>query len=134
MKKMTIMMPAFIGFLLLLLLSPAPLLADAQKGDWFGTWAMNHDGFAGTLQISDTKADCPTAWCDMLINYVDGKGIKHTGSIEKIDDKGQHMVFYLNFTGNRQKFDAYIFSWDKKKLAGLTYWGGRNFGFYALKK
>jgi hypothetical protein len=35
MKKMTIMMPAFIGFLLLL--SPAPLLADAWRGEWFGS-------------------------------------------------------------------------------------------------
>jgi hypothetical protein len=50
MKKMTIMMPAFIGFLLLLLLSPAPLLADAQKGEWFGTWAMNHDGRMTTIR------------------------------------------------------------------------------------
>jgi hypothetical protein len=94
---------------------------------------MNHDGLAGTLKI--IKTDCETTkLCEMAINYVNDKGIKYTGSIEKIEDKGQHMIFYLNFPGNRQKFDAYIFSWDKQKLAGITYWGGRNFGFYAVRK
>jgi hypothetical protein len=130
-KKTTIITMAFMS----LFLFPDPLLADAQKGEWFGAWAMNHDGFAGTLKIVGTKADCASsAWCDMAINYVNNNGIKYTGSIEKIDSKGQHMVFYINFPQNQQKFDAYIFSWDKQKLAGTTYWGGRNFGFYAVKK
>ncbi len=130
MKKRTIATLTLIA----LLLFPAPLLADAEKGEWFGVWAMNHDGFAGTLRIVDTKADCASsAWCDMAISYVDNKGARHAGLIERIDDKGQHMVFYINFPGNRQKFDAYIFSWDKRRLAGTTYWGGRTFGFYATK-
>jgi hypothetical protein len=44
------------------------------------------------------------------------------------------MVFYVDFQGNPQKFDGYLFSWDKTKIAGITYWGGRTFGFYAVKK
>lgn len=44
------------------------------------------------------------------------------------------MAFTINFPGNTQKFDACIFSWDKAKLAGRTYWGGRTFGFSALKR
>ena len=44
------------------------------------------------------------------------------------------MIFSLNFPNNTQKFDAYLFSWDKRKIAGVTYWGGRTFGFFALKK
>jgi hypothetical protein len=43
------------------------------------------------------------------------------------------MVFYIDFPDNRQKFDAYLFSWDKSKMAGTTYWGGRPFGFFATK-
>jgi hypothetical protein len=131
MKKSTVMTLTLISLLLL----PANLLADAEKREWFGNWSMNHDGFAGTLRVSDLKVDCASsAWCDMAINYVDNTGVNHRGSIEKIDDNGQHMVFYINFPGNRQKFDAYIFSWDKQKLAGTTYWGGRTFGFYATKR
>jgi hypothetical protein len=131
MKKTTIVVLGLLGLLLL----PANLFADATKREWFGEWAMNHDGHAGTLRIADSKVDCATsAWCDMTVSYVDDKGVRHAGTIEKIDGSGQHMVFYLNLPGNRQKFDAYIFSWDKEKLAGTTYWGGRTFGFYAIKK
>ena len=118
-----------------LLFLPATTFADANKEEWFGTWAMNHDGFAGTLTISDTKVDCAgPLWCDMAVRYVDSKGVKFTGRIERIDSKGQHMVFYINFPGNTQKFDAFIFSWDKGKLAGTTYWGGSTFGFLANKR
>ena len=130
MKKTTILMLTLVGILLL----PANLFADAQKSEWFGNWAMNHDGFAGTLRIVDRPVDCAsTAWCDMALSYVDDKGVRIPGTIERIDDKGQHMTFYLNFPGNRQKFDAYIFSWNKARMAGTTSWGGRTFGFYATK-
>ena len=131
MKKMTITTLILVG----ILLCPATLFADAAKSDWYGDWAMNHDGFAGSLRIMDTKADCATTlWCDMAIRYVDSKGVQFTGVITRLDDKGQHLAFYINFPANRQKFDAYIFSWDKGKLAGTTYWGGRTFGFYALRR
>ena len=118
-----------------LLLLPATTFADAEKKDWFGMWAMNHDGHPGTLNITDTKVDCAgPLWCDMAVRYVDNRGMKFTGRIEKIDNNGQHMVFYINFPGNTQKFDAFIFSGDKGKLAGTTYWGGRTFGFFATRR
>lgn len=120
--------------LALLLLLPPKSFADATKEDWYGTWSMNHDGFAGTLTISDTKVDCGgPLWCDMAIRYQDNKGVRRNGRIERIDNNGQHMTFYLEFPGSRQRFDAYIFSWDKGKLAGTTYWNRRTFGFYATK-
>ena len=118
-----------------LVVLPAKSFADATKEEWYGNWSMNHDGFAGTLTISDTKADCGgPLWCDMAVSYLDNKNVRHNGRIERIDNNGQHMVFYIDFSGTMQKFDAYIFSWDKGKLAGTTYWGGRTFGFYANKK
>lgn len=108
--------------------------ADAMREDWFGAWAMNHDGHVGTLTIGDTKADCAsTPWCDMSVRYVDSDGKTVRGTINRIDDHLQHMLFTVHFPGNEQRFDAFIFSWDKAKLAGLTYWGGRRFGFYAIK-
>ena len=131
MKKITVI-TLTLAFLLVL---PAESFADATKQEWYGSWSMNHDGFAGTLTITDTKVDCAgPLWCDMAISYRDNKGVKHNGRIERIDSNGQHMVFYINFPGSRQKFDAFIFSWDKGKLAGTTYWGGRTFGFYATKR
>src|SRR5262245_6900531 len=85
---------------------PHNVRADAVKHEWFGTWAMNHDGHVGTLTIGDTKADCISPlWCDMSIKYVDADGHTITGTINKIDDHVQHMAFTLNFPGNNQKFD-----------------------------
>ena len=130
MKKRTILMLTLLALLLL----STNAFADAAKGEWFGRWTMNHDGRTGVLLIGDSKVDCATsAWCDMTIFYTDDRGTKYSGKIEKVEDKWQHMTFYINFPNNRQRFDAYIFSWDKNKLAGTTIWGGRTFGFYATK-
>lgn len=116
------------------LLAPVHAFADASKADWFGTYTMNHDGWRGTLTITDTPADCAAPlWCDMALRYRGSDGQNRKGYIERIDDNGQHMVFFIKFPDNTQRFDAYIFSWDKKKMAGITYWGGRRFGFFATR-
>lgn len=118
-----------------LLLVPHQTHADASLDEWIGTWSMNHDGHVGTLLISDSQMDCGgPAWCSMALRYIDSEGVTFSGRIDQVVDKYQHMVFYINFPGNRQRFDAYIFSWDKSKMAGTTYWGGRTFGLYAIKR
>jgi hypothetical protein len=126
-----------IGILLMIVIGtlflPTTLYADAQKREWFGKWEMNHDGHKGTLVISDSKVDCNTSpWCDMVVAYT-GDGQKFAGKIVALDDKYQHMTFVISFPGNSQKFDGYIFSGDKNLIAGITYWGGRTFGFFANK-
>ena len=123
-----------VALLATLLILPATMWADASKETWLGSWAMNHDGHRGTLRIVGTKADCNTsAWCDMALSYVDGDGALRRGQILSIDDRGQHMAFQINFPGNPQRFDAYIFSWQNNALAGTTSWKRRTFGFYATK-
>jgi len=118
----------------MIILFPCIVYADAEKWDWYGDYSMNHDGWKGTLTITETKADCGgPLWCDMALKYQDAKGNRLRGEIENIDGKGQHMTFYINFKNNKQKFDGYLFSWDKGNMAGTTYWGGRTFGFYATK-
>ena len=118
----------------LILLLPPLAYSEIKPTDWIGTYQMNHDGWRGTLVISDSKSGCTTSpWCSFVISYMNDKGVPNTGTIEAIDQQGQHMVFYLNFPGNNQKFDGYIFSWDKSKMAGTTYWHGRTFGLYAVK-
>lgn len=127
-----------IGILIILsitILSPCVLFADAQEREWLGEWDMNHDGWKGVLRIVGVKADCMAPeWCDMALSYIDSKGTVHKGEIEKIDSKGHQMSFYIKFPNNNQKFEAYLFSWDKRKIAGTTRWNGRTFGFYAIKK
>ena len=131
MQRSILIVLALVGFLLF----PPKLFADAKKSEWFGEWAMNYDGHIGTLRITELSADCAISlWCDMAISYQGSNRDRYGGRIEKIDGKWQHMVFYINFPGKGQKFDAYLFSWDKQKMAGTTYWGGSVFGFYATKK
>ena len=124
------------GILLLWIVSfPVVALPDAQVHEWIGHYNMNHDGWTGTLAIEDSKQDCATsAWCNLVLKYTDSQGKTSTGKIDTIDQKFQHMVFHINFPNNNQKFDAYLFSWDKKKMAGTTYWEGRTFGFFAIKQ
>jgi hypothetical protein len=66
---------------------------------------MNHDGWKGVLTLRDSKKDCAVpAWCSMAIRYTDSKGNRHRARIERVDDKFQHMAFYIDFDGNEQKF------------------------------
>jgi hypothetical protein len=116
-------------------LFPVTVRPDAEVHEWIGRYNMNHDGFVGTLSIEDSKQDCATSrWCHLVLKYTDSQGKTLAGRIATIDQKFQHMVFYIGFPNNTQKFDAYLFSWDKKKMAGTTYWGGRTFGFFAIKQ
>jgi hypothetical protein len=118
----------------ILMVCATPIFGDATKNEWFGDWQMSLDGRPGVLSIHDSKADCASSpWCEVVVTFTDSDGNRRSATIDRIDDHWQHMVFFINFPGNRQKFDAYIFSWDKRKMAGTTYWGGRTFGFSASK-
>jgi hypothetical protein len=131
MKRMMIVTMALTG----LLLFSASLQAQNRKEEWFGSWAMNHDGHTGTLMIRDSPVDCATTrWCDMNLSYLDNRGARFNGRIESVDTDWRHMVFYITFGTNRQRFDGYLFSWDKTKMAGTTIWNGVTFGFYASRR
>jgi len=120
---------------LMLLVVPARIGADAQIAEWIGDYAMNHDGHRGTLTIADSKADCAgSAWCHLVASYTGTDGVRHPARIRQIDQAHQHMVLEISFPGNRQRFDAYLMSWDKTAIAGTTVWGQRTFGFYAIKR
>jgi hypothetical protein len=119
---------------LLVLLAPARTRADAQIAEWIGEYAMIHDGHRGTLRIADSKADCATTpWCHLVVSYTGPDGRRLGARIRQIDQRFQHMALDIAFPGNMQRFDAYIMSWDKTRMAGTTVWGGRTFGFYATK-
>ena len=89
------------AILIVLLAIPTCARADAQIGEWIGEYAMNHDGFEGTLRIQDTKRECAApAWCHLMASYVDKDGVTRTVTIRMIDQAWQHMIFYVAFPGN----------------------------------
>jgi hypothetical protein len=51
-----------------------------------------------------------------------------------MDARLQQMNFVIAFPGNRQRFTGYLFSRELGKIAGVTYWGGQTFGFFAQRK
>jgi hypothetical protein len=124
-----------IPILLLAALIPVQLWADATPGDWIGEYRMNHDGHTGALRIVGKKQRCPVErpWCFLSASYTDSNGTVFETRIESVDDSGQHMAFVVSFPGNPQRFDVYLFSWDKSKMAGTTVWLGRTFGMFAEK-
>src|SRR5262245_40660762 len=123
------------ALLVMLLAAPPRAGADAQINEWIGQYAMNHDGFQGTLRIGDSKVDCAApAWCHLMASYIDSNGMLLRATIRSMDQTWQHMVLYIAFPNNMQRFDAYLMSWDKTRIAGTTTWQGRTFGFYAVKR
>jgi len=119
----------------MLLAAPLRAGADAQISEWIGSYAMNHDGFQGTLRIADARVDCAApAWCRLMASYIDSNGTPLRATIRFMDQAWQHMVFYVAFPDNMQRFDAYLMSWDKNRIAGTTVWDGRTFGFYGVKR
>ena len=96
---------------------------------------MNHDGWRGTLTIAESKADCASpVWCALVLRYVDADGNARRGRIERMDERRQQMTFTIAFPGNRQRFDAYLFSHVPGKMAGVTFWQSKTFGFFAERK
>jgi hypothetical protein len=48
---------------------------------------------------------------------------------------GHHrVVFFADFPNNRQRFDGYWMTQSGNGFAGITWWGGAPFGFYAVYK
>ena len=112
-----------------------PLFGDIAPMEWAGQFAMNHDGHAGTLLISEAKTGCHSpAWCDLRISYKDATGKPLLARILTLDQNGQRLIFVVNFPGNTQRFEVYLFSWDKTKMAGTTVWQGRTFGVLATRE
>ncbi|HEY7191526.1 MAG TPA: hypothetical protein VH436_33480 [Vicinamibacterales bacterium] len=123
------------ALLVMLLAAPLRAGADAQINEWIGNYTMSHDGLQGTLRIGDSRADCAApAWCRLTASYIDSNGMPLRATIRVMDQAWQHMVLYIAFPNNMQRFDAYLMSWDKNRIAGTTMWQGRTFGFYAFKR
>jgi hypothetical protein len=123
------------------------MLDDIVKGNDGSIYELVWDGFKGNLVLrkfggSDftpagggVPVDVRTSWLNDPQDVVDGlagPGYLGTGSSLK-----HRLTFWIDFSktpGNPQddqRFDGYFFTQTKDAMAGVTWWNGVPFGFYA---
>lgn len=106
-----------------LLLACTAAAAQRAVHDWLGAYRMNHDGWSGQLTIADSKVDClQPAWCRLRISYQDAEGRRHRARVLRLADSNQHLIFEVAFPNNPQRFDAHLFSHDRRNVFAWQYW------------
>lgn len=117
-----------------------------------GTWDMEHDGWKGTLNIKSLYSfsllkqgnEYYPVWYFSgeytgqggetvpMYGKIGGKDANNSNGTQKSNHK---IEFWISFSaGNNQKFTGYVYTRNRKGMAGYTWWSGIPFGFHALKK
>ena len=121
--------------ILMVCFTTSATFAQLSKENLIGRYAMNHDGWEGTLVIEQTNRDCKsTPWCDLNVYYIDSDNNTHRARIRRISKDWQHITFIIRFSDHLQLFQGHFFSRDKNVMAGTTTWRNETFGFYARKR
>lgn len=95
-------------------------------GAWAGTWAMNHDGWRGTLDVSSAAPFVAT------YTAADGKTLAVTGG----PDPGQPHILRIGIAfdaANPQPFQLFGHTWENNVFSGLTESGGQAYGVQGLR-
>jgi hypothetical protein len=90
--------------------------------DWIGDWAMNHDGWLGTLSIASVEpfaATYTTSW--------DGTSLPVTGGLAGGASHFLQIAIPF-FPGNPQDFRLFGHTRENDVFSGLTLTGGRTYG------
>lgn len=117
-----------------------------------GIWDMEHDGWKGTLNIKSLYSFSlikqgneyyPIWYFSGEYTGQGGETVTVYGKIGGKDDnntngtqKSNHKIeFWVKFSAsNNQKFTGYVYTRNRKSMAGYTWWSGIPYGFHALKR
>ncbi|MBN1939703.1 MAG: hypothetical protein JW843_08955 [Candidatus Aminicenantes bacterium] len=125
--------PAAAAVLAFGILLAASAFADVQipKADYYGTWAMNHDGWQGKLVL---KASGIADELRGEYRGADGMVRSVTG---KVDSQKVSLSIDLQGTSGKaddQVFEGCLFTQSRAAMAGTTRFGGVIYGWYAVKE
>jgi hypothetical protein len=104
---------------------------DIVWDGWTGQLLLRPDGMGNsTLTVSGEGIARNVRYELLLQPQTSFEGIAGPGS--STGSWGNHrIVFIVDFPGNKQRFDGYWLTQSGDGLAGVTWWGGTPFGFYA---
>lgn len=105
---------------------------DFKKEKWLGTWAMNHDGWQGTLEIQRFE-DAGAHWRIVGL-YKDSGGVVKTMTGDLT--KGKEHLASINILlspSNNQAFTLHHHTWSTGLFSGYTFWAGARFGAHGRK-
>lgn len=131
-----------------------PTADVASNAEWLrGDWAMDHDGWAGTLKITriwdyrvDTAGSFGAPVWRISGSYVssDGKSYPFSGELGGFDSnqlgagskRSDHKIeFHIEFSAsNKQRFVGYVHTWTSNRISGLTWWSSHPFGWTAQRE
>jgi hypothetical protein len=115
---------------------------------------MVHDDWPGTLVINPPDQrlcgiDGSCTYCSWVVDgtYTGATGVgrfvhgtfqgqdTNRRRAEPCPNSDHRIAFTIAFDpSNPQPFEGYVFTWEKKTLAGYTWWAGIPFGWYARKR
>lgn len=107
--------------------SPRKIKPKVAQFNFNGRYFMVYDGWKGTLNINYPRG-----------TFTGANGKRYQMKMRK---KEHQIVFYIiGLSGENadrsggQKFEGFLMTQTKNAIAGITWWRGRRFGFYAIKR
>ena len=125
-----------------------------RMDDLIGTWDMVHDDWVGVLTIDapDQRLNSIDGACAYSSYVVDGTYVGVSGATRSVrgwfqgrdgnwrrsqpcPSSNHKFSFTIDFDPvNPQPFEGYLFTWERRRMAGFTWWVGIPFGWYAKKR
>jgi hypothetical protein len=118
-----------------LLLCTTFSVAQIPLDAWIGTWDLDVDGLPHQLFVINSNRTCnSTPWCAIDLAYRDSNGENHPARIITMNNPDS-LTFEVLWSGNvTLHFDAYRFTRDRNRLAGITKKGGAVRGFSGTRR